>query len=237
MNTKTAERCHFSGLHGGEDQTPFSVKIGITAQTLPTNDEVLVYLSFGVRRWLPARGKLASDHGHSVDLAPTVPYLTGVENSRHFGIARIRRKRVTDADGTSRYAPQWDDRLAPVLAEAGCLDRLPDPQQLADKPLDFLQRHGDAAALVYKTGMLSSEKVGAGLSITDREPLMRRIVAELAPVGGELAAAVGNVSLTGLVRPSIPTAYPVTCSGLCWLCRSRPRCRRAAARGRNRSRW
>jgi hypothetical protein len=33
-----------------EDQTPFSIKIGITAQTLPTSDEVLVYLSFRVRR-------------------------------------------------------------------------------------------------------------------------------------------------------------------------------------------
>ncbi len=164
-----------------EDETPFSVKVGITAQTLPTSSELLVYLSFGVRRWLPGRGKLASDHGHSVYLAPTVPYLTGLENSRHFGIARIKRLRVTNPDGTSEYAPRWDDRLAPVLAEAGCLDRLPDPQQLTDKPLDYLQRHGDAAALVYKTGMLSSEKVSAGLSIADREPIMEWTVAELAP--------------------------------------------------------
>ncbi|GAA3450550.1 pPIWI_RE module domain-containing protein [Dactylosporangium matsuzakiense] len=195
-----------------EDQTPFSIKIGITAQTLPTSDEVLVYLSFGVRRWLPARGKLASDHGHSVYLAPTVPYLTGLENSRHFGTARIRRMRVTDADGTNRYAPRWDDRLAPVLAEAGCLDRLPDPQQLTDKPLDFLQRHGDAAALVYKTGMLSSEKVSAGLSITDREPLMRWIVAELAPhlrPVDPLPRQKGTVykNLAGISEGAVPAAY------------------------------
>lgn len=195
-----------------EDQTPFSVKIGITAQTLPTSDEVLVYLSFGVRRWLPAKGKLASDHGHSVYLAPTVPYLTGLENSRHFGIARIRSKRVSDADGTSRYAPRWDDRLAPVLAEAGCLDRLPDPQQLTDKPLDFLQRHGDAAALVYKTGMLTSEKVSAGLSITDREPLMRWIAAELAPhlrPADPLPRQKGAVykKLAGISEGAVPATY------------------------------
>ncbi|MFE7869882.1 pPIWI_RE module domain-containing protein [Micromonospora humida] len=195
-----------------EDQTPFSVKIGITAQTLPTSDEVLVYLSFGVRRWLPARGKLASDHGHSVYLAPTVPYLTGLENSRHFGTARIRRMRVAQADGTNGYAPRWDDRLATVLAQTGCLDRLPDPQQLTDKPLDFLQRHGDAAALVYKTGMLSSEKVSAGLSITDREPLMRWIVADLAPYlrpADPLPRQKGAVykKVAGISEGAVPARY------------------------------
>ncbi|WP_433300970.1 pPIWI_RE module domain-containing protein [Actinoplanes sp. CA-030573] len=164
-----------------EDQTPFSVKVGITAQTLPTSEEVLIYLSFGVRRWMPVRGKLASDHGHSVYLAPTVPYLTGLENSRHFGTARIRRTRVTAADGTTAYEARWDDAVAQVLQEAGCLDRLPDPAQLVDKPMDYLQRHGDASALVYSTGMLSSEKVSAGLSVADREPLMTWIATELNP--------------------------------------------------------
>ncbi|TDC50775.1 DUF3893 domain-containing protein [Micromonospora sp. KC207] len=164
-----------------EDQTPFSVKIGITAQTLPTSDELLVYLSYGVRRWMPVRGKLALDHGHSVYLAPTVPYLAGLENSRHFGTARIKRVKVTEKNGSNGYEPRWDDAVASVLKEVGCLDRLPDPQQLVDKPLDYLQRHGDAAALVYSTRMLSAEKVSAGLSVADRQPLMDWVVGELSP--------------------------------------------------------
>jgi hypothetical protein len=164
-----------------EDQTPYSVKIGITAQTLPTSDELLIYLSFGVRRWMPVRGKLAFDHGHSVYLAPTVPYLAGLENSRHFGVARIKLTKMTASEGRASYLPRWDDSLTGVLDQAGCLGRLPDPQQLADKPLDYLQRHGDAVALVYSTGMLSSEKVSSGLSIADREPLMRWVISELAP--------------------------------------------------------
>ncbi|GIJ36326.1 pPIWI_RE module domain-containing protein [Micromonospora sediminimaris] len=164
-----------------EDQTPFSVKIGVSVQTLPTSDELLVYLSYGVRRWMPVRGKLAFDHGHSVYLAPTVPYLAGLENSRHFGTARIKQVKVTERDGSSSYGPRWDDALARVLKEAGCLDRLPDPQQLVDKPLDYLQRHGDAAALVYSTGMLSAEKVSAGLSVADRQPLMDWVINELTP--------------------------------------------------------
>lgn len=164
-----------------EDQTPFSVKIGITAQTLPTSEELLVYLTYGVRRWMPVRGKLAFDHGHSVYMAPSVPYLTGLENSRHFGVAKIKQARMQQDDGTSSYLPRWDNALARVLKEAGCLERLPNPQQLTDKPMDYLQRHGDTAALVYSTGMLSSEKVSAGLSIADRHPLMTWVAHELSP--------------------------------------------------------
>jgi len=164
-----------------EDQTPFSVMIGITTQTLPTSDELLIYLSFGVRRWVPVRPKLSLAHAHSVYIAPTVPYLTEAGNSRHFGVAKIKATRVKGDDGTMTYLPQWDDTLAEVLRELGCLDRLPDPQQLIDKPLDYLQRVGDSAALVYKTGMVRSEKVSAGLSLADREPLVEWVASELEP--------------------------------------------------------
>jgi len=164
-----------------EEGTPFSAKIGISAQTIPTSDELFIYLSFGVRRWMPIRGRLAFDHGHNVYLAPTVPYLSGLDNSRHFGRARIRQTKVTDADGTTSYQPRWDDALARVLAEAGCLHRLPDPAELVNHPLDYLQRDGDAAALVYSTGMLKRETVSAGLSLADREPLMTWAAEALAP--------------------------------------------------------
>ncbi|GGN18724.1 hypothetical protein FHR83_004041 [Actinoplanes campanulatus] len=166
-----------------EDGRPFSVKIGITVQTVPTSDEWLVYLSFGVRRWLPSRGRLASDHGHSVYLAPTVPYLAGLENSRHFGTAKIRSVRVKDADGKTSYPARWDDSLANVLEQAGCLNRLPDPEQVVATPMDYLQRTGDAAALVYRNGMLNGrrEKVSAGLPLADRVPILQWITEQLAP--------------------------------------------------------
>ena len=166
-----------------EEGRPFSVKIGITAQTAPTSDELLVYLSYGVRRWLPSSGFLSSNHGHSVYLAPTVPYLSGLENSRHFGTARVRRSRFVGEDGEVAWGPQWDDSLASVLKEAGCLNRLPDPQQLVAAPMDYLQRTGDAAALVYRNGMVKGrkEKVSAGLSVGDRVPVMRWVAGELAP--------------------------------------------------------
>ncbi|MBI1758767.1 MAG: DUF3962 domain-containing protein [Actinobacteria bacterium] len=183
-----------------DDELPFSIKIGITAQTLPTSDETLIYLSFGVRRWMHKRGQLAFDHGHSVYLAPTVPYLRGLENSRHLGIAKIRRLKTTDADGVTAWAPRWADNLAKVLREAGCLARLPDPRQLVDQPLDFLQGQGDAAALVYSTGMLESEKVSAGLSVADRNPLMNWVASELAP---QLSPATPLPRVKGAIYKSL----------------------------------
>ncbi|MEX5710500.1 RNaseH domain-containing protein [Parafrankia sp. FMc6] len=166
---------------GVAEKKPFSVRIRITAQTLPTSRELLVYLSFGVRRWMPVQGRIATDHGHSVYLAPTVPYLPELGNSRHFGIAKIKRVKGKNVNGESGYAPRWDDALARVLDQAGCFDGLPDPVKLTDSPLDFLQRHDNAAALVYSTGMLDSEKVSAGLSLADREPLRTWVGNELAP--------------------------------------------------------
>jgi hypothetical protein len=164
-----------------EDQTPFSVMIGITAQTLPTSGEVLIYTSYGVRRWVPVRPMLSLSNAHSVYIAPTVPYLSDAGNSRHFGIAKIRASRIKGDDGEMTYPPRWDDNLAEVLRQLGCLDRLPDPQQLIDKPLDYLQRTGDAAALVFRTGMLGSERVSPGLSLADREPLVEWVASELKP--------------------------------------------------------
>ncbi|GAA1801323.1 hypothetical protein GCM10009682_23940 [Luedemannella flava] len=166
-----------------EEETPYSVKIGITTQTIPTSSELFVYMTFGVRRWVPVRAKLAFDHGHNVYLAPTLPYVTGLANSRHFGRARIRLTRSSAADGNTSYGPQWDDALARVLHQVGCLSRLPDPQQLTDKPMDYLQREGDAAALVYSPGMLGrrKEKVSAGLSPADREPLITWVTETLTP--------------------------------------------------------
>ncbi|MEV8374990.1 RNaseH domain-containing protein [Kribbella sp. NPDC056861] len=197
---------------GSRIKPPFSVRIGVTSQTLPTSNEVLVYLSFGVRRWVPVRPKLSLAHAHSVYIAPTLPYLTEAGESRHFGIAKIKATRVRGEDGTMTYPAQWDDDLAEVLRELGCLNRLPDPQQLADKPLDYLQGVGDAAALVYQTGMLHKEKVSAGLSLADREPLVRWVAAELDP-HLELAAplprekTVVYKGLGGINNEAIPAQH------------------------------
>jgi hypothetical protein len=161
-------------------QTSFSALITMSAQTLPASDEVLVYAHFGVRRWVPVKPILSSEHGHNVYLEASLPYLPGLENSPHFGRAKIKRSRVT-LDGESTHRCQWDDRVADVLQQAGCLSQLPDPEQLVATPLEHLQRNGHAAALVYSTGMVPKERVSAGLPVADREPLIEWVAETLAP--------------------------------------------------------
>jgi hypothetical protein len=130
---------------------------------------------------MPKRGTLSLVHRHSVYMAPTVPYLSGLENSRHFCRASIKLTAQKDADGHRVYQPRWDESLAQVLEEAGCLSRLPNPQQLHDKPMDYLHREDETAAIVYSPGMLTFEKVSAGLSLTDREPLAAWVTETLKP--------------------------------------------------------
>jgi hypothetical protein len=116
-----------------EDQLPHSIKIGITAQTLPTSDETYVYLSLGVRRWMPERGRLGN-HRHSVYLAPTVPYLSGLENSRHFGTAKIKQGRVAGPDGAPNSYPDgtttWPGSSPRPAASPSCPTPTADRQAL-----------------------------------------------------------------------------------------------------------
>ncbi|GAA4243243.1 pPIWI_RE module domain-containing protein [Dactylosporangium darangshiense] len=167
---------------GTDSGAPFSVTTRITAQTHPFSNDLNLYLHVGTRRWMPEFGSLSMQHGHNVFLAPTLPYLPGLSNSRHFTKAKIELARLgTRADGKPDWGARWDDKLARLLAETGCLARLPDPRQLRANPLDWLHRDGDAAALVYRTGMLKREQVSAGLSLTDRAPVLDWAEQILAP--------------------------------------------------------
>lgn len=163
-----------------ENQEPFSVTIGISTQTVPFSSELLVYLSFGVRRWMPVRGNLKVGQSYPAYLAPTHPYLSGLAPSRHFGTAKIQIVRVPQEGGRNAWLPQWHQELARVLDRTGCLSQLPNPEQLVADPSELL-RSGDAAALVYRHGMLPREKVSEGLPVGDRAQLMSWAIDELAP--------------------------------------------------------
>jgi hypothetical protein len=164
-----------------EDRMPFSVTIAISLQTIPTSNELLVYLSFGVRRWLPVSGRLATNVPYTVYLAPAFPYLDGLPHSPHLTKAKIRLARVPQESGRVTWLPQWDHALAEILDRAGCLDQLPDPQYLVAEPLKFLQEDGNAAVVAYRNGMLPWHAVSEGLSVADRDPLMSWVIGELTP--------------------------------------------------------
>lgn len=158
---------------------PFSVTIGITTQTEPFSSELLIYFSFGIRRWMSAQGNLAVGQTYPVYLAHTRSYLPKAPPSRHFGMAKIKRVRATRRGSTS-WLPGWHEALARVLDHAGCLAQLPTPEQLVAKPLDLLQA-GEPAALAFRPGMFPWPKVSEGLPVVDRAELMSWIVGELTP--------------------------------------------------------
>ncbi len=206
-----AELISWPPLHV-EDETPYSVKITATAQTLPGHDEALLYLEFGVRRWMPTRTYLSTSNGHNVYLEASIPYLAGLRNSPHFGRARIRRCRTKNDAGESTYRNQWDDPFAAVLREAGCLNHLPDPEQLTNNPMDYLRREQRTAALVHSNSMSTNVRVSAGLPLADREPLMEWAAHVLGPglrPVGPLPRVTTKI-YTGLGRPADHTARATT---------------------------
>lgn len=164
-----------------EERRPFSALITITAQTLPVSTEVIVNAHFGVRRWVHRRPNLSLAHGHNVYLDASLPYLSGLEHSPHFGRATIKRAPAKTADGETTYVTRWADPAASVLQEAGCLAQLPDPEQINADPMPYLQRSEHAAGLVYSTGMLDPERVSGGLAVADRQPLTNWVAETLAP--------------------------------------------------------
>ncbi|GAA0393782.1 hypothetical protein Acor_74690 [Acrocarpospora corrugata] len=165
---------------GIENREPFSVTIGISTHTVPFSSELLVHLSFGVRRWMPSRGNLTIDRSYPAYFAPTHRSLSELPSSPHLGTAKIELVRVRQEGGRTAWMPGWQKAMASVLDQAGYLSQLPDPRQLVAEPSELLSRR-DAAAMVYRRGMLPWVKVSEGLPIADRAPLMSWVIGELTP--------------------------------------------------------
>ncbi|WP_218038285.1 pPIWI_RE module domain-containing protein [Acrocarpospora pleiomorpha] len=162
-----------------EDGEPFSVTIGISAQTMPFSSELLIYLSFGVRRWMPSRGRLTLGQRYPAYFEPTRSSLSG-STPRHLGTAKIELARLPLEGGRNAWLPQWHRGLARVLDQAGYLNQIPDPRQLIAEPSQLL-RSPDPTALVYSKRMLPWPKVSEGLPVVDRAELMSWVVGELTP--------------------------------------------------------
>lgn len=175
-----AELISWPPLHVGRAAL-YSIRLGISVQTVPTSSESLVFLSFGVRRWMASPARLTVDRGYPVFLASAAPSLYGLTPSPHFSRAAIKLAAVSQGDGRSARRPRWDDALTGVLEAAGCFNALPDPEEVVAEPTKFLEWNGGAVALAYRQGMAARETVSDGLSASDRSQLMSWIVGELEP--------------------------------------------------------
>jgi hypothetical protein len=153
---------------------PFSFFLNFSVQTRPFSAEPVIHLTIGTRRWChrPAP-TLSHSSDHTVYLLPSVPWLPGLVNSRSFLAAKIEPKATRTDDGDLTWQAAWTSKLGQILAELGCLERLPDPEQLHANPAQWLGREVDAAALVFRNGMYGfTPPVAPGVSLADRVPLL-----------------------------------------------------------------
>jgi pPIWI_RE module N-terminal domain/RNaseH domain of pPIWI_RE/MID domain of pPIWI_RE len=152
---------------------PFSLFLNFSVQTRAFSAEPVIHLAIGTRRWChrPAP-TLSYSSDHTVYLLPSVPWLPGLVNSRSFLAAKIEPKATTDG-GNTTWSAAWTSKLGQILADLGCLERLPDPEQLHANPAQWLGREVDAAALVFRNGMYGfTPPVSPGVSLGDRIPLL-----------------------------------------------------------------
>jgi hypothetical protein len=154
---------------------PFSYKIHITAQSRAFDDQPLVHLSVGVRRWAHANNaKLSFNQGHSVYMLPSLPWLPGLHQSRSFLAASIESYK-REAPGTEKgfeYSARWaGGTLGRILRELGLADKLPDPDDIKNTPVTRLTAP-NPAALVFRNGMYTFDHpVAPGTSLADKVPI------------------------------------------------------------------
>ncbi|MFI6324794.1 pPIWI_RE module domain-containing protein [Nonomuraea sp. NPDC050556] len=167
------------------DNKPFSFTIGLTAQSLPLDREVVVHASFGVRRWVHRTPVLDTKNFHSVYINPSVPWIKGQAYSPSFQRAGIRLRIEGSGEMTQRTA-HWSDMLTAVLTEIGAQGHSANvPDAVRTKPRELLDLEQGGVALVYREGMYTfpgkqsrGHPVKPGLALTDRPRLLDWLAAE-----------------------------------------------------------
>lgn len=174
-----------SGGSGGEimswppalarkDQT-YSVVARAAAQTVPGEVQPLLYLHYGIRRWVFRTPRIAFNNSTSVYLQTAVPYIEAVDSRQHFAIAKAVARRV-DKPGTEKgYETEfvWRDSMIKVLDHAHLSSALPDLTSLMSDPSPFRNSETAAALIPFKYGRDSAKQaVSAGLGPFDRNRLL-----------------------------------------------------------------
>ncbi|MFB9902870.1 pPIWI_RE module domain-containing protein [Allokutzneria oryzae] len=163
---------------------PLSFLLRITTQTRAFDDQPVIHLSVGTRRWAHKDSKLSFNRDHSVYLLPEVPWIKGIEKSRSFLVAGIEswKKPAPDTDEGFEYSARWSGgKIGRILADLGLDARLPDPDDIKKTPARGLTKT-DAAALVYRNGMYSFDHpVAPGASLADKVPLVDWVSSTLSP--------------------------------------------------------
>ncbi len=165
---------------------PFSVVLTLTLQTIPFQPFPQLHCEIGIRRWagpaiewLPGGGQQTS-----IYLLDTVPWIDGLHNSGSFQVAPISWKRKPKSErkkGTSDYYLNWDSTLVRLLDDLHPKSVFPDPEELSERPYEYIRDTGPSAALVFRNGIEPPHGVGTGLMPRDRFLFAEQLVEYLKP--------------------------------------------------------
>jgi len=169
---------------------PYSVLLTLTLQTVPFQDFPVLHCDIGVRRWAGPKVYLKGGVETSIYLLDQVPWIQGLPQNQSFQVAPVKWGKVSTPTGTGGHkGPQliWGSQLVPLLEDLHIeKNHFPDPQELADNPLHFIQQgHGPipkpSAAIVYRNGLKPQHEMGTGFMPGDRRPFAEAISALLQP--------------------------------------------------------
>jgi hypothetical protein len=165
---------------------PFSVVLTLTLQTIPFQPFPQLHSEIGIRRWAgPPIERLPSGRQQtSIYLLDTVPWIDGLHNSGSFQVAPISWKRKPKSErkkGSSEYYLNWDSALVRLLNDLHPKPVFPNPEELSQRPYEYMRDTGPSAALVFRNGIKPPHEVGAGLMPRDRFLFAEQLAEYLKP--------------------------------------------------------
>lgn len=153
------------------DQT-YSIILRASAQTVPGEANPLLYLHFGVRRWMARKPFIAPRNGTTVYFRAKAPYLEDTRTPGAFVLARAISVARFDA-GELTYGFAWNGSLIGVLDRAGLTTKVPDINALMAAPADFLRNKEAPASIPFRPGRSrGKDGVSPGINAQDRNTLL-----------------------------------------------------------------
>lgn len=154
----------------------YSYLITISVQTIPFVSYPVIYVDFGIRRWVSQQTRPGKNQT-SVYLHTSVPWLPELHHSSSFQVASTK---WTKSDG--QFVMTWSSHLPEVLEALNPQQPFPDPRDLFENPFAGLNLNGGPnAAIVYKEGMVPRHPSKPGLMPADRFDLAQQVAAALEP--------------------------------------------------------
>lgn len=169
--------------HGEKRLWPYSIVLTLSLQTVPFQPFPELHCDISVRRWAgPPITFLPGGKETSIYLLDSVPWIEGVYHSNSFQVAPVVWQHVlkgsTQKNNESEFLLTWNSDLVKLLDHLHAKGRFPDPQEIIQRPLAYLNLGSEpkpSVALVYRSGIDPTHEVGTGLMPIDRHHFAEKL--------------------------------------------------------------